>query len=150
MDAIPQPVIAFRATDYPDESRSRLLKLLNVYRLVCGALMLMVASLAENSWFTLYDPSLFYILCPLYLAYGAAAFLITRGLFWPLPRLLLLLFATDLTFTVGFVYATGGAGNGLGMLLFPWLAGNAWMLRTRMAFFHASLAAIALLGLEIF
>ena len=36
----------------------RLLKLLNVYRLVCGALMLMVASLAENSWFTLYDPSL--------------------------------------------------------------------------------------------
>jgi two-component system sensor histidine kinase PilS (NtrC family) len=134
----------------PDESRARLLSLLNVYRVLCAAVMLMVASLAQNRLFTLHDPTLFYILCAAYLAYGAVGFLATRTLQWPLPRLVLLLFMLDLSFMVGFLYASGGTGSGLGMLLFPWLAGNAWMLRSRIAFFHAALATVALLVLEIF
>lgn len=150
MEGLPAAAISFRTGDQPNESRLRLLRLLNIYRMVCGGLILLLAALARESLFNLYNPLLFYVLCPLYLAYGAAAYFARHLPSWPLPRLLLWLFATDLFFTVGFVYASGGASNGLGMLLFPWLAGNAWMLRTRLAFFHAALAAIALLVLEIF
>jgi two-component system sensor histidine kinase PilS (NtrC family) len=150
VDTVSAQTLAERDGSYPDESRSRLFSLLNTYRLACATLTLMVASLAESGLFKLHDPTLFYVLCPLYLAYGGLGFALTRWLDWPLPRLLLFLFLLDLGFTVGFLYGSGGPGSGLGMLLVPWLAGNAWLLRSRHAFLHAALAAIALLALEAY
>jgi two-component system, NtrC family, sensor histidine kinase PilS len=136
--------------DDASESRSRLLTLLNGYRLLCGVLTLLIASLAQSRLFALYDASFFYVLCPLYLAYAVAAILFTKAIAWPLPRLSLLLLVGDLVFISGFTYASGGTGSGIGMLLFPWLAGYGWLLRDRAALLHAALAAIAVLALEVF
>jgi two-component system sensor histidine kinase PilS (NtrC family) len=144
------PVGSSAAVDDAGESRSRLLTLLNGYRLLCGVLTLLIALFAQSGIFALYDARFFYVLCPLYLAYAAAALLVTKAFALPLPRLSLLLLIGDLVFMAGFTYASGGTGSGIGMLLFPWLAGYGWLLRDRTALLHAALAAIALLGLEVF
>ncbi len=67
----------------------------------------------------------------------------------PLPIVISALLAGDVAFVAMIMAAGGGSGGSLPILLFPQLAASGWLLRARTAFFHAALATITLLGLDL-
>jgi two-component system sensor histidine kinase PilS (NtrC family) len=61
-----------------------------------------------------------------------------------------MLLSADIGFLALIVIAGGTSVAPLPILLFPQLAASGWLLRTQTAFFHAALATLVLLGLDIF
>jgi two-component system sensor histidine kinase PilS (NtrC family) len=59
------------------------------------------------------------------------------------------LFAGDVLFVALAMIAAGASGGPLPILLFPQLAASGWLLRTRTAFFHAALASVTVLGIDL-
>src|ERR1700751_4755054 len=132
------------------ESSRRILWLVGAYRAVCGALLLGGALFIDMRVLSIGTPNAFVTAAGLYFIYGLMSFLWvqrdTEPL--PLPALLLSLLIGDLFFLALLIYAGGASGTLLSILLFPQLAASGWLMRTQVAFFHAALTSVALLGLD--
>ena len=83
----------------------------------------------------------------LYFVFGLASFwwVQMERLPLPLPHMLFTLLFGDVFFLGLVMFAGGGFGAPLPILLFPQLAAAGWLLRQEMAFFQAGFASIALL-----
>ena len=135
------------------DSNRRILWIVALYRAVCGAVLLGIALLADLRALAVVAPNTFVTAAGLY-------FLFALGAFWwlqqqerlplPLSTLSLALFAADVFFLAMVVVAGGTSVAPLPILLFPQLAAGGWLLRTQIAFFHAALATLVLIGLDLF
>lgn len=153
----PSPIIpSFEQPLVPasmNESGRRILWIVGLYRAVCGAVLLGIALLLDLKSLTVETPNAFVSGAGLYFLFGFVTFWWVQQqqrLPLSLPHLSLLLLIGDIFF-LGLVIVAGGAAVApLPILLFPQLAASGWLLRTRTAFFHAALAFVVLLGLDIF
>jgi len=133
------------------DSGRRILWIIGLYRAVSAALLLGMALLLDLKILTAGAPNPFATAAGLYFVFGL-------GSFWwiqrdPLPLSLSttqsLLFAGDVAFVGMAMVAAGASGGPLPILLFPQLAASGWLLRTRTAFFHAALASVTVLGIDL-
>src|SRR6516164_7801241 len=132
------------------ESSRRILWIVGLYRAICGALLLAAALFIDLRVLQVSTPNAFVTAAGLYFLYGLMSFLwVQRDTeLLPLPGLLLSLLVGDLFFLALLIYAGGGAGTPLSILLFPQLAASGWLMRTQVAFFHAALTSMVLIGLD--
>ena len=138
------------ATTSSGSGRRNLLTV-GLYRVTCGVILFGVSLLLDLRQISIAAPYSFVAAAALYFVYGLVA------LWWirsdqfplPLPALLTTLLGGDLFFLVLMMLASSGAGGPLPILLFPQLAASGWMLQTRTAFFHAALATLVLLALDV-
>lgn len=128
-------------------STRRILWIVGLFRAASGALLLGLALLLDLRSFDVTAPGSFVIAASLYFIFGLAAFgwIQQERLPLPLAQTLLALLAGDIFFLGLAMIAGGSTGAPLPILLFPQLAASGWLLRTRVAFFHAALAALMLL-----
>ncbi|GIK85043.1 MAG: histidine kinase [Betaproteobacteria bacterium] len=134
------------------DSNRRILWIVALYRAVCGAVLLGIALLADLQALAVAAPNAFVTASGLY-------FLFALGAFWwlqqqarlpvTLPVLSLTLLSADILMLAMIVVAGGTSVAPLPILLFPQLAASGWLLRTQTAFFHAALATVVLLGLDL-
>ena len=96
-------------------------------------------------------PNLFLTYAALYFIFGLATFWIVQRETLPmsLPALVSALLMGDVLCIALVMVAGGSTGGSLPILLFPQLAASGWLLRTQTAFFHAAIASIILLGLDV-
>jgi two-component system sensor histidine kinase PilS (NtrC family) len=139
------------AVQAPAGSERRILWIVGLYRAVCAAILLGTALLLDLRTLQIPAPQAFVTASVFYFAFGLSAFWwIQRDrLLLPLPALVSILLAGDVLFVALVMIAGGPSGGSLPILLFPQLAASGWLLRTRIAFFHAALATLSLLGLDI-
>lgn len=131
-------------------SQTRVLWWLNGYRLFSALLLIAIVWLNWQQHFALYNRDMFYALSPLYLVFAIGCLWLVKHSAHNLTIILFALLLVDLLFITLFLYASGGAASGLGMLIFPWLVGNSWLMRNRIALLHAAMATVALLALETY
>jgi len=154
MDAQPQSAIPpFEPPLLPtmiNESGRRILWIVGVYRAVCGTLLVGTALFLDMRTAGIGLPNAFLTASGLYFIFGLASFLWVQreSLVVPLPALLLTLLVGDILFIALLMYAGGSAGGPLPILLFPQLAASGWLMRTRIAFFHAALASSVLVAID--
>jgi two-component system sensor histidine kinase PilS (NtrC family) len=132
------------------DSTRRILWIVCLYRAVCGAMLLGVALFFDLRTMSVGVPNAFITAAGLYFLYGLGAFLwVQRETeLLPLPVLLLSLLGGDVCFLSLLIYSGSTAAGQLSILLFPQLAASGWLMRTQVAFFHAALTSVALLGLD--
>ena len=133
------------------ESGRRILWIVGIYRAVCGAALLGTAMLLDLKVLGINTPSLFLTYATLYFIFGLASFWIVQRETLPmsLPALVSALLIGDVICIALVMVAGGSTGGSLPILLFPQLAASGWLLRTQTAFFHAAIASIILLGLDV-
>ena len=133
------------------DSGRRILWSIGLYRAVCGAALFGIALLIDVKGVGAIAPNAFITGTALYFIFGLAAFAWVQKdrLSLPLPRLALALLAGDIFFLSLVIAAGGNTVAPIPILLFPQLAASGWLLRTQTAFFHAALASVVLLGLDI-
>jgi two-component system sensor histidine kinase PilS (NtrC family) len=133
------------------DSGRRILWIIGLYRAVSAAVLLGTALVLDLRTVNVEAPYVFATAAALYFVFGL-------GSFWwiqrdPLPLSLpttqTLLFGGDVFFVALAMIAGGAYGGPLPILLFPQLAASGWLLRTRTAFFHAALASVTLLGIDL-
>jgi len=129
------------------ESGRRILWIIGVYRAICGTLLVGAALFLEVPGGS---PNAFLTAAGMYFVFGLASFLwIQREtLALPLPAVVLALLGGDILFIGLLMYSGGSAGGPLPILLFPQLAASGWLMRSRIAFFHAALASSALIAVD--
>jgi two-component system, NtrC family, sensor histidine kinase PilS len=153
-DTQPHPAIPpFEPPPLPTmitESGRRILWIVGLYRAVCGVLLFGTALFLDLHAVGIGAANAFVTAAGLYFAYGVLTFWWVQrdSLGVPLPALLLSLLAGDVAFIALLMYAGGSAGGPLSILLFPQLAASGWLLRSRIAFFHAALASSVLIVLD--
>ncbi|HVE50087.1 MAG TPA: ATP-binding protein [Casimicrobiaceae bacterium] len=135
------------------DSNRRILWIVALYRAICGAVLLGIALLADLQALAVAVPNTFVTAAGLYFLFGL-------GSFWwlqqqqrlplQLPTLALILLVGDVSLLAMVVMSGGSSVSPLPILLFPQLAAGGWLLRTQTAFFHAALATVVLLGLDLF
>jgi two-component system sensor histidine kinase PilS (NtrC family) len=135
------------------DSNRRILWIVALYRAVCGAVLLGIALLADLQALAVAAPNTFVTAAGLYFLFGL-------GSFWwlqqqerlplQLPALSLVLLVGDISLLAMVVVSGGTSVSPLPILLVPQLAAGGWLLRTQTAFFHAALATVVLLGLDLF
>jgi two-component system sensor histidine kinase PilS (NtrC family) len=132
-------------------SGRRNLLTVGLYRVACGVILFGVSLLLDLRQISVAAPYSFVTAAALYLLYGMGAlWWIRRDQFpLPLPALLTTLLCGDIFFLALMTLSSSGTGGPLPILLFPQLAASGWMLQTRTAFFHAALATIVLLALDV-
>jgi len=133
------------------DSARRILWIIGLYRAICGASLLGIALLLDLRMLSVSAPNAYITAAGLYFLFGLLTFWwIQRDpLPLPLPIVISALLAGDVAFVAMIMAAGGGSGGSLPILLFPQLAASGWLLRARTAFFHAALATITLLGLDL-
>jgi two-component system sensor histidine kinase PilS (NtrC family) len=133
------------------DSGRRILWIVGLYRSVCGAALLGTGLLVDLRVLGIGAPNAFLAASALYFLFGLITFWWIQREHLPaqLPLLVSVLLAGDVSFIALVMLAGGGTGGSLPILLFPQLAASGWLLRTRTAFFHATIAALVLLGLDI-
>ncbi len=133
------------------DSGRRILWIIGLYRAVCGAALFGIALLVDLKGVGAITPNAFITGTALYFIFGLAAFAWVQmeRLPLPLPHLALALLAGDIFFLSLVIAAGGNTVAPISILLFPQLAASGWLLRTQTAFFHAALATVVLLGLDI-
>ncbi|HQU48146.1 MAG TPA: ATP-binding protein [Casimicrobiaceae bacterium] len=154
---MPAPVPAIPPFEPPPmpasvtDSGRRILWSIGLYRAVCGAALFGIALLIDVKGVGAIAPNAFITGTALYFIFGLAAFAWVQKdrLSLPLPRLALALLAGDIFFLSLVIAAGGNTVAPIPILLFPQLAASGWLLRTQTAFFHAALASVVLLGLDI-
>ena len=134
-----------------DDSGRRILWIIGLYRAVCGAALLGIALFVDLKTVATIAPNPFITGAALYFMFGLAAFAWVQLERLPLalPQLALALLAGDIFFLSLVIVAGGNAVAPIPILLFPQLAASGWLLRTQTAFFHAALASVVLLGLDV-
>jgi two-component system sensor histidine kinase PilS (NtrC family) len=155
LPSVMPPLESAPLTAVAADSNRRILWIVALYRAVCGAILLGIALLADLRALAVDAPNAFVTAAGLYFLFGL-------GSFWwlqqqqqqrlplTLPTLVLMLLSADIGFLAAIVIAGGTSVAPLPILLFPQLAASGWLLRTQTAFFHAALATLVLLGLDIF
>ncbi len=128
----------------------RLLRLLESYRLVVAILLLLLFTFADRYIpYGHYDQQLALYACGAWLLFAAAPFLMpdhfARNGSW-----LHLQIVVDIAAITLLIHASGGVSSGLGMLLILPLALTGVILPVRMGAMFAALAALALLGNELY
>jgi two-component system, NtrC family, sensor histidine kinase PilS len=155
MDTETQPALPpFEQAALPatiSESGQRILWIIGVYRAVCGTLLVGIALFLDLRVAGVGLPNAFLTAAGLYFTFGLLSFLwIQReSLLIPLPALLLTLLVGDIFFIALLMYSGGSASGPLPILLFPQLAASGWLLRSRIALFHAALASSVLIAVDI-
>jgi len=134
-----------------NDSGRRILWIIGLYRAVCGAALLGIALFVDLKNVAAIAPNPFITGAALYFLFGLAAFAWVQLERLPLalPHLALALLAGDIFFLSLVIIAGGNAVAPIPILLFPQLAASGWLLRTQTAFFHAALASVVLLGLDV-
>jgi two-component system sensor histidine kinase PilS (NtrC family) len=134
------------------DSGRRIVGIVGVYRVLCGAVLLAIALLLDLRGLNVATPNAFVTASALYLLFGVVAFwwIQQERLPLPLAQTLLALLVGDVFFLSLVMIAGGSTGAPLPILLFPQLAASGWLVRTRTAFFHAAFATVFLLGLEAY
>lgn len=140
----------------PDTSASgdlawRVVALANLYRLLLPPVLLAV------HWLTRpapsvggSDPQLFFILCAVYWILGGLFAFGGRG-HWPSRRVMVIAHTLlDSIAVTVLLYCSGGAGSGLGILLVIPVGAMALLAEGRTAFANAAMAAIGILGQQVF
>ena len=154
METQTQPALPpFEQASLPEtinESGRRILWIVGIYRAVCGTLLVGIALFLDLKVAGVGLPNAFLTATGLYFIFGLLAFLwIQReSLLIPLPALLLTLLIGDIFFISLLMYSGGSASGPLPILLFPQLAASGWLLRSRIAFFHAALASSVLIAVD--
>lgn len=133
------------------ESGRRILWIVGIYRAVCGGALLLTSLLLDLKGLGIAAPHAFVWASGLYLIFGLATFwwIQREPQSFALPSLTSALLAGDVLCIALVMYAGGGTGGSLPILLFPQLAASGWLLRTQTAFFHAAITSFALLGLDV-
>jgi two-component system sensor histidine kinase PilS (NtrC family) len=133
------------------ESARRILWIVGLYRAICGATLLGIGLLVDLRMLAIAAPNTFVTAAALYFLFGLATFAMIQRDPLPLPLTPLTsgLLAGDVICNALVMVAGGGTGGSLPILLFPQLAASGWLLRTRIAFFHAAIATVILLGLDL-
>ena len=157
MNTIPDPAPAIPPFEPPPlpasltDSGRRILWIIGLYRAVCGAALFGIALLVDLKGIGAINPNAFITGTALYFMFGLAAFawVQVERLPFSLPHLALALLAGDIFFLSLVIIAGGNTVAPIPILLFPQLAASGWLLRTQTAFFHAALASVVLLGLDV-
>ncbi len=149
--AIPQfepPPIPLSVAD----SGRRILWIIALYRAICAAVLLGIALLIDLRSLHVTAPYAFMAGTALYFFFGLASFWWVQSgrLDTSLTVMASAFIAGDVLFLAFIIVAGGNAVAPLPILLFPQLASSGWLLRTRTAFFHAALATVVLLGLDVY
>jgi two-component system sensor histidine kinase PilS (NtrC family) len=133
------------------DSGRRILWIVGIYRAVCGAALLGTALLLDLKVLGIAAPNTFVWASALYFVFGLVTFVWIQRDTLPLtlPSLVSTLLTGDVLCIALVMVAGGGTGGSLPILLFPQLATSGWLLRTQTAFFHAAIASIILLGLDV-
>jgi two-component system sensor histidine kinase PilS (NtrC family) len=133
------------------ESARRILWIVGLYRAICGATLLGIGLLVDLRMLAIAAPNTFVTAAALYFLFGLVTFAMVQRDPLPLPLtpLTSALLAGDVVCIALVMVAGGGTGGSLPILLFPQLAASGWLLRTRIAFFHAAIATVILLGLDL-
>ncbi len=132
-------------------SSRRILWIVSVYRAVCATALAGIALLADISALGVPASAMFTTCAFVYFVYALAAFWWVQRDEQPAPLSLLTstLLVGDVVCIGAIMMSSGSVGAALPILLFPQLAASGWLLRTRTAFFHAALATVILLGLDV-
>jgi len=124
----------------------RILLLLNLYRLGCGGLFLIIAAASDLGLFPLRHFAAFASLAVGYLALGI-------GIYWRFRqhteisvRSLVGLIGADAFLIALLTESSGGITQSLGIVLYPTLAGYGWLVRDRMALLFAAVPSVILLS----
>ena len=157
MSSVPDPAPAVPPFEPPPlpasltDSGRRILWIIGLYRSVCGAALFGIALLVDLKGVGAITPNAFITGTALYFLFGLAAFAWVQVERLPLslPHLALALLAGDIFFLSLVIIAGGNTVAPIPILLFPQLAASGWLLRTQTAFFHAALASVVLLGLDV-
>ena len=140
VDAKPPPS---RAEDW------RILAILGPYRLILVALLLVLYRFDyAPDYFATVPMRLFASGCIGYAMLALVLQLLVHGRYATLTAQTLLQFMVDISAICLLVYATGGVGGGLGILLVPLLVGCSLVLPLRLAMVLAATASLAMLGEE--
>ena len=156
--AAPAPLIRSPAIrpDSPGDPASadlawRVVALANLYRLLLPPVLFAVYVFTRptpNVGGT--NPQLFLLLCVVYWVLGGLFAFGGRG-HWPSRRVLVLTHTlADSAAVAVLLYCSGGAGSGLGILLVIPVGAMALLAEGRTAFANAAIAALAILGQQIF
>ena len=134
------------------DSSRRILWIIALYRAICSAVLLGIALLVDLRSIQISAPNAFVTATALYFLFSLAAFwwVQTDRMMPSLSQVASGLLAGDIFFLAMIIIAGGNAVAPLPIVLFPQLAASGWLLRTRTAFFHAALATVVLLGLDVF
>lgn len=147
--SITDPVLAQPAADGRAELRDRrLLRLLNSYRLVIAMLLLLLLTFGSRYVpYGHHNYELALYTCGAWLLFAAALLFPHR---FSANNLLYLQITVDTAAITLLIHASGGVSSGLGMLLILPLALTGVMVPGRIAAMFAALAALALLGEELY
>jgi two-component system sensor histidine kinase PilS (NtrC family) len=154
METLPQPAIPpFEPPPLPamiTESGRRILWILGVYRATCATLLVGIALFLDLRIAGIGQPNTFLTAAGMYFVFGLLSFLWVQreSLVIPLSALLLSLLVGDIVFIALLMYSGGSASGPLPILLFPQLAASGWLMRSRIAFFHAALASSVLIAVD--
>ncbi len=135
----------------PSDFAWRVLGLLNIYRLLVPAVLISMQWLAGPEWaLVAVRPSLFLSACIAYFTLGVLL-IIARRLHWSSLRIVTLVNASVDSIAIALIlYASGGVGSGLGILLVLPVAALAILADHRDAFLIAAVAALAVLAQQVF
>jgi len=135
----------------PSDFAWRVLGLLNIYRLLVPAVLLSMLRFGGPQWaLAALRPPLFASACIAYFTLGALL-IIARRLEWRSLRLVTLVNASVDASAIGLIlYASGGVGSGLGILVVLPVAALSVLASHRDAFLIAAVAAIAVLVQQVF
>ncbi len=134
-----------------NDSGRRILWIVGLYRAICAAVLLGTALLMDVRVLGVSAPHTFVMASAIYFLFGLVTFWWVQRDPLPLgaPVLVSSLLFGDVACIATVMVASGGAGGSLPILLFPQLAASGWLLRTRTAFFHAALATLVLLSVDL-
>lgn len=123
----------------------------NLYRLIVGGIVLIAFLLfAKRIAFGQFAPQLFAFANVGYLLVAGAS-LVAVHTRWPRYELQLTgQVVTDIVFITVLMFASGGIGSGLGLLMLISLAASSLTARGRVSMFHAAIATIAVLLQQIY
>lgn len=138
----------------PDKASSRLwapLFFLNLYRIVLpGFLLALLFSGRSPSFLGAFDPHLYLMVNIVYLAFGlASAYTIRRGSPAFITQVYLQL-AVDIVALTVLMHTSGGVSSGVGLLLLVSIAGGSLLMEGRISLLFAALAALAVLGEQVY
>jgi len=135
----------------PSDLAWRVIGLLNLYRLLVPLVLLAMQGLAGPSWsLVTAHPRLFVAACVTYFT-TAVLLIIARRLEWSSLRIVALVNAGVDAPAIAFIlYAAGGVASGLGVLLLLPVFALAILADRRDAFLIAAVAALAVLGQQVF
>lgn len=148
MNRVPSASAALIASPAPKDSALgwRLLQILNLFRVIVGGLAVLVSLSGSPQVLGNSNPELFLWTGLAYFCFGTLASLPVRARHPTLPVQASLQLLGDIAAVTLLMHASGGAGSGLGGLLFISIAANSVIFPRRAGIAFAALATLVLLG----